>query len=75
MYEELIGTLYGVTMNYKDQLIQNLRFTKEQLQYLQQLFKARPVSPDMDLSTIQYEAGQQSVLRAIEKLTPCSLVQ
>lgn len=57
-------------MNYKDQLIQNLRFTKEQLQYLQQLFKARPVSPDMDLSTIQYEAGQQSVLRAIEKLTP-----
>lgn len=44
-----------------------VRFTYRQLQYLEQLYPAKAVSPQDNIQQIMYEAGKQHVLKGIRE--------
>lgn len=47
-----------------------LIFTNQQLAAVLSAFPARPVTPAMDLATIQYNAGTQAVVEWLRKQVP-----
>lgn len=59
------------TFTTQDALLnKKIQFSREQLQYLERLFRPRAIVPGVSMDVIQYEAGQQSVIQAIAKAVP-----